>query len=33
MKLAYSYGAYVRYGGNYHQLAVAWQYSWIGKRF
>jgi hypothetical protein len=33
IKVAYSYGTYVRYGGNYHQLAVAWQYSWIGKRF
>ena len=32
IKVAYSHGTYVRYGGNYHQIAAAWQYSWIGRR-
>jgi hypothetical protein len=31
IKLAYSNGTYVRFGGNYQNLQVAWQYSWIGK--
>jgi hypothetical protein len=30
-KLGYSNGAYVRFGGNYQSVSVAWQYSWIGK--
>lgn len=30
VKIAYSYGTYVRFGGNYQSLQVAWQYSWIG---
>lgn len=30
LKVAYSYGTYVRFGGNYQNLQVAWQYSWIG---
>jgi len=30
VKVAYSYGTYVRFGGNYKNLQVAWQYSWIG---
>ncbi len=30
VKLSYSVGTYVRFGGNYHNLQVAWQYSWIG---
>jgi len=29
-KFAYSGGTYLRFGGNYHNLQVAWQYSWIG---
>jgi len=29
-KFAYSGGTYIRFGGNYHNLQVAWQYSWIG---
>jgi len=29
-KVAYSNGTYVRFGGNYQNLQVAWQYSWIG---
>jgi hypothetical protein len=31
LKLSYSDGAYVLYGGNYRNLSVAWQYSWIGR--
>jgi hypothetical protein len=31
MKISYSDGTYVRFGGNYQSVAVAWQYSWIGK--
>jgi hypothetical protein len=30
LKIAYSKGTYIRFGGNYHNLQVAWQYSWIG---
>lgn len=33
IKVSYSYGTYIRFGGNYHNLSVAWQYSWTGKRF
>ena len=31
IKVAYSHGTYVRFGGEYSNLQVAWQYSWIGK--
>lgn len=31
LKCAYSYGDYIRYGGNYHNLSVGWQYSWLGS--
>lgn len=31
VKLSYNRGAYIRYGGNYENVSVAWQYSWIGK--
>lgn len=30
LKFAYSDGTYIRFGGNYHNVQVAWQYSWIG---
>lgn len=30
VKVAYSRGTYIRFGGNYSNLQVAWQYSWIG---
>ena len=33
IKIAYSGGTYARFGGNYQNLQVAWQYSWIGKRW
>jgi len=31
LKFSYSNGAYVRYGGDYQSVAVAWQYSWQGR--
>src|SRR5258705_7583040 len=31
VKLSYSGGAYVLYGGNYHNISIAWQYSWFGR--
>jgi hypothetical protein len=30
LKIAYNNGAYINYGGNYQNVSVAWQYSWIG---
>jgi hypothetical protein len=30
LKASYSDGTYIRYGGNYQSLQVAWQYSWFG---
>lgn len=32
LKVSYSDGTYIRFGGNYQSLQVAWQYSWIGWR-
>lgn len=31
LKFSYSNGAYVRYGGDYQNVSVAWQYSWHGR--
>jgi hypothetical protein len=31
LKLSYSKGAYIRYGGDYQNISVAWQYSWQGR--
>ena len=31
LKFSYSRGAYVRYGGNFQNVSIGWQYSWIGK--
>ena len=31
MKFSYSNGAYIRYGGNYQSISVAWQFSWLRK--
>lgn len=31
IKLGYSNGAYIRYGGNFQNISMAWQYSWLGK--
>jgi hypothetical protein len=30
IKASYSDGTYIRFGGNYQSVSVAWQYSWIG---
>ena len=31
LKFSYSYGAIARFGGNFQNVAVAWQYSWLGR--
>lgn len=31
IKLGYSNGAYIRYGGNFQNISIAWQYSWLGR--
>jgi hypothetical protein len=31
LKLSYSRGDYVRFGGNFNNVSLAWQYSWIGR--
>jgi hypothetical protein len=31
LKLSYSDGAYILYGGNYQNVSIAWQYSWFGR--
>jgi len=31
LKLSYSNGAYIRLGGDYQTISVAWQYSWLGR--
>lgn len=31
VKLSYNNGAYTRFGGNYQNVSVSWQYSWLGK--
>jgi hypothetical protein len=31
LKFSYNNGDYIRYGGNYQSVSVAWQYSWLGK--
>ena len=31
LKFSYSYGDVVRIGGNYHSVAIAWQYIWFGR--
>ncbi|HZC87046.1 MAG TPA: transporter [Steroidobacteraceae bacterium] len=33
IKVSYSDGAYVRYGGNYRTLSASWQYAWFGWPF
>jgi Putative MetA-pathway of phenol degradation len=33
IKISYSEGAYVRYGGNYRAIFAAWQYGWVGSPF
>lgn len=31
LKFSYSSGTYIRFGGNYYNVSVAWQYSWLGR--
>lgn len=31
LKFSYSRGAYVTFGGNFQNVSVAWQYSWLGR--
>src|SRR5262249_54791666 len=31
VKLSYSNGAYIKYGGNYQNVSIGWQYSWVGR--
>lgn len=31
IKFAYNRGTYIRFGGDYHNIQVAWQYSWLGR--
>lgn len=31
LKFSYANGAYIRFGGDYQAVSVAWQYSWIGR--
>ena len=31
IKLSYSNGTYISFGGNYQNVSVAWQYSWVGR--
>ena len=31
LKFSYSAGAYVAIGGDYRNVSIAWQYSWIGR--
>jgi hypothetical protein len=33
IKLSYSDGAYVLYGGNYRMISASWQYGWVGVPF
>lgn len=31
VKISYNNGAYIRFGGDYQNVSVGWQYSWLGK--
>jgi hypothetical protein len=31
LKFSYNNGAYIRYGGNFQNVSVAWQFSWVGR--
>ena len=31
IKMSFSTGAYIRYGGDYENVSVAWQYAWFGR--
>ena len=30
LKCSYNNGTYIRFGGDYQNISVAWQYSWLG---
>jgi len=31
LKFSYSGGTYIQFGGDFRELSVAWQYSWLGR--
>jgi hypothetical protein len=31
VKLSYNKGTYISFGGNYQNVSIAWQYSWVGR--
>jgi hypothetical protein len=31
LKMSYNHGTYVRFGGDFHNVSVGWQYSWLGR--
>jgi hypothetical protein len=31
VKVSYNNGDYIRFGGNYQNVSVGWQYSWLGR--
>jgi hypothetical protein len=31
LKFSYSGGTYIRFGGSWQEVAVAWQYAWLGR--
>ncbi len=31
LKFSYNNGAYIKYGGNFQNISVGWQYSWLGR--
>ena len=31
VKVSYNNGAYIKYGGNFQNISVGWQYSWLGR--
>lgn len=31
IKVSFNRGAYIRYGGNFNNASVGWQYSWVGR--
>lgn len=33
IKMSFSDGAYIHYGGNYRNITLAWQYAWLGTKF
>lgn len=31
LKTSFSTGTYIRFGGDYHNPSISWQYSWLGR--